>query len=36
MTHGFIYTDISDHLPIFLLTKQINDTKVDTVIETSI
>ena len=35
-THGIIYTDISDHLPIFLLTKQINDTKVDTVIETRI
>jgi hypothetical protein len=29
-------TDISDHLPICLLTKQINDTKVDTVIETRI
>ena len=35
-THGIIYTDISDHLPIFLLSKQINDTKVDTVIETRI
>ena len=33
---GIIYTDISDHLPIFLLTKQINDTKVDTEIETRI
>ena len=31
-----IYTDISDHLPIFLLTKQFKDTKVDTVIETRI
>ena len=35
-SHGIIYTDISDHLPIFLLTKQINDTKVDTEIETRI
>ena len=34
--HGIIYTDISDHLPIFLLTKQINDTKIDTVMETRI
>ncbi len=31
---GIIYTNISDHLPIFLLSKQINDSKVDTVIET--
>ena len=35
-SHGIIYTDISDHLPIPLLTKQINDTKVDPVIETRI
>ena len=35
-SHGIIYTYISDHLPIVLLTKQINDTKVDTVIETRI
>ena len=31
-SHGIIYTGISDHLPIVLLTKQINDTKVDTLI----
>ena len=35
-SHGIIYTDISDHLPIFLLTKQINYTKIDTVMETRI
>ena len=35
-SHEIIYTDISDHLPIVLLTKQINDTKVDTVIETRV
>ena len=32
--HIISYTDISDHLPI--ITKQINDTKVDTVIQTRI
>ena len=38
MSHGiiYIYTDTSDHLPIFLLTKQINDTEVDRVIETTV
>ena len=35
-SHGIIYAAISDHLPIFVLTKEINDTKVDTVIETRI
>ena len=34
--YGIMYTDISDHLPIFVLTTQINDPKVDTVIETRI
>ena len=29
MTHGIIYKDIYDHLPIFLLT-QINDTVIET------
>ena len=31
---GIIYTDISDHLPIFLLTKLNNNTKDDTIIKT--
>ena len=31
---GMIYTDISDHLPIFLLTKLNNNTKDDTITET--
>ena len=32
---GIIYTDISDHLPIFLLTKlNNNNTKDDTIIKT--
>ena len=34
--HGIIYTDISDHLLIFLVTKSTNITKVDTTIETTI
>ena len=32
--HGIIYTDKSDHLPIFLLTKLNNNTKDDTITET--
>ena len=36
LLHGIIYSDISDHLPIFLFTKQINNTKADTVIETRV
>ena len=31
---GIIYTNISDHLPIFLLNKLNNNTKDDTIIET--
>ena len=34
--HGILYTDISDHLPIFLLTKLNNDIKDDVTIETRI
>ena len=32
--HGIIYTDISDHLPIFLLTKHTDSTKVEMTIAT--
>ena len=34
--HGIFYTDISDHLPIFRLTKLNNDIKDDVTIETRI
>ena len=34
--HGILYTDISDHLSIFLLTKLNNDIKDDVTIETRI
>ena len=34
--HGIFYTDISDHLPIFLLTKLNNDIKDDVTMETRI
>ena len=34
--HGIFYTDMSDHLPIFLVTKLNNDIKDDVTIETSL
>ena len=32
--NGILYPDISDHLPIFVLTKQTNDLNDDIIIET--